>query len=296
MDGTIGAAAIHLESGKRVSMRGDEPFPMASVCKVPIAMQILAMSSSGKLSLDDDVEIPRYDVWPGVSRVAELWPKQTKFRLHRLVEWMVAQSDNTAVQTLFRLAGSAEGMASRFREWKITGIRLDRSERQCGFDAVGITNVPPITEWTPGMEARLRSTVPPEQRLAALRRFMNDPRDTATPDATVDLLQRLYRDDLLSSALARRLILIMESTTTGPRRIKGLLPAGTRVAHKTGTSATESGLNASTNDMGVITLPNGKGRLALAVYVKGSSRDLAIRERAIAKIAKAAFDSMGDLA
>jgi hypothetical protein len=51
-------------------------------------------------------------------------------------------------------------------------------------------------------------------------------------------------------------------------------------------------LNGSTNDVGVITLPKGAGQLALAVYVKGSSRDLAAREMVIARIAKAAFDSL----
>jgi hypothetical protein len=43
--------------------------------------------------------------------------------------------------------------------------------------------------------------------------------------------------------------------------------------------------------VGVIELPNGVGRLALAVYAKGSTRDLAAREMAIARFAKAAFDA-----
>ena len=63
------------------------------------------------------------------------------------------------------------------------------------------------------------------------------------------------------------------------------------VAHKTGTTGTRGGLNGSTNDVGVITLPNGKGQLALAVYFKASKEDLEAREMIIARIAKAAFDS-----
>jgi beta-lactamase class A len=74
---------------------------------------------------------------------------------------------------------------------------------------------------------------------------------------------------------------MMEKTTTGPARIKGLLPAGTVVAHKTGTTGSAGNLNGSTNDVGVIA-----GRIALAVYVKGSTRPLAVRERAIAEIAR----------
>ena len=104
-DGTVGAMALHLSSGRTASLHGDERFPLASVCKLPIAAHILAMVDEGRLSLDEELTIPRYDVWPGVSVVAERWPKQRRFRLDELVEWMVAKSDNTAVQTLFRIGG-----------------------------------------------------------------------------------------------------------------------------------------------------------------------------------------------
>jgi beta-lactamase class A len=51
-DGTVGAAILQLSSGAIVSMNGDEPFPLASVCKIPIAMNILALVDEGKLALD----------------------------------------------------------------------------------------------------------------------------------------------------------------------------------------------------------------------------------------------------
>ena len=66
---------------------------------------------------------------------------------------------------------------------------------------------------------------------------------------------------------------ILKATTTGSARIKGLLPAGTVVAHKTGTTGTVMDFNGSTNDAGVILLPGGGGQLAIAVYVKGSTRE-----------------------
>ena len=75
-----------------------------------------------------------------------------------------------------------------------------------------------------------------------------------------------------------------------PEPFKGLLPGGTVVAHKTGTATTVMGLNGATNDAGVVTLPNGAGQLAIAIYVRGSTRDQATRESVIARMAKAAFD------
>jgi beta-lactamase class A len=290
-DGLVGVAALHLESGKHAELNGDDSFPMARVCKLPIEINILAMVGKGKMSLKDTVEIPRQDVVPGVSEVAERWPKQKSFPLGELLEWMVAKSDNSAVQTLFRMGGGGAGMAARFGDWKIDGIRVERSELRINLEAAGVTNIPPVSQWTPGIYDELTAKIAPADRLAAMQRFLNDPRDTATPNGTVRLLEKAFRGELLSKELTARLIEILKSTTTGSARIKGLLPSGTVVAHKTGTTSTVMGLNGGTNDVGVILLPNEAGRLAIAVYLKGSTRDLETRERIIARIARATFDS-----
>jgi beta-lactamase class A len=261
-DGTVGAAALHLGSGQHVSMHGDERFPLASVCKLPIAMHVLAMEDEGKLTRNALIEVVRQDVTLDFSEVGHRWPKQRRFPLDELLLLMVAKSDNTAVETLYRIGGGAAAITARLRGWHLDGIRIDRSERQCNRDAA-----------------------------KSMPRFIADPRDTATPDGTVQMLKRVFGGELLSASSTARLVEILEATTTGAGRIKGLLPAGVVVAHKTGTTGTANGLNGSTNDVGVIALPNGAGQLALAVYVKGSARDLAAREMVIARIAKAAFDS-----
>ena len=270
IDGTVGASAMHLGSGQKLSSRGEDRFPMASVCKLPIAAHILAMVDEGKQSRSASIQVLPGDVVANVSEVAERWPKQKNFPLDELLQLMVAKSDNTAVETLYRIGGGGSAITARLRGWRVDGVRIDRSERQCNRDASGPT---------------------PAARLAAMRRFIADPRDTATPDSTVFLLQRLFRGELLSASSTARLVRILEATTTGPARIKGLLPAGVVVAHKTGTTGTAGTLNGGTNDVGVITLPSGSGQLALAVFIKGSSRDLPAREKAIAEIAKAAYDS-----
>jgi len=75
-----------------------------------------------------------------------------------------------------------------------------------------------------------------------------------------------------------------------PKRLKGLLPPDTVVAHKTGTDGTRNGLTRATNDIGIITLPDGR-HLEIAVFVKDSTADETTREATIARIAKAAFDA-----
>ncbi len=118
---------------------------------------------------------------------------------------------------------------------------------------------------------------------------MVDPRDTGTPNGTVQLLARAFDGKALSKSSTALLIETLKATTTFPTRLKGSLPTGRVVAHKTGSTGTVKGLTAATNDSGVIFLPNG-GMLAVSVYVKASTRDDAARDSIIARIARAAFD------
>jgi beta-lactamase class A len=288
-DGTVGAAALHLETGERVSLRGDERFPLASVCKLPMAMNILAMVDAGKLALDQQVEIMPGDVWHGVSEIAKRWPREKTFRLDEMVRLMVAQSDNTAEEALFRIGGGATAMAARFREWKVAGVRVDRRERQCDLDRSGVEGYPPPEQWTEPLLEGLIAKKTRAERYRALVASVRDPRDTGTPNGTVDLLARLFRGEALSKALTEKLIETLKSTTTGPMRLKGMLPSGTAVAHKTGLTGTIQGFTAGTNDSGVIFLPGG-GRLAVSVYLKASTRNDEVRDRVIARVARAAFD------
>jgi beta-lactamase class A len=70
---------------------------------------------------------------------------------------------------------------------------------------------------------------------------------------------------------------------TGAKRIKGALPPGTPVAHKSGTSRTQDGKTDATNDVGLISLPNGS-RIAIAVFVHDSPAAERTREQTIAKL------------
>jgi beta-lactamase class A len=125
-DGTVGAAALHLGSGRHLSLNGDDHFPMASVCKLPIAMHMLALVDEGKFSRQSMIEVIAPDVTLEVSEVGHRWPKQKQFPLDELVALMVARSDNTAVETLYRVGGGSPALMARLRAWHIEGIRLDR--------------------------------------------------------------------------------------------------------------------------------------------------------------------------
>jgi beta-lactamase class A len=104
------------------------------------------------------------------------------------------------------------------------------------------------------------------------------------------LLRALHERRGVSEQSQQLLFKFMIDTPTGPRRLKGLLPKTAVVAHKTGTSGSSKGVTAATNDIGLITLPDGR-HLAIAVFVSDSPVDLVTRERVIAEIAKAVWDA-----
>lgn len=100
------------------------------------------------------------------------------------------------------------------------------------------------------------------------------------------LLAKLQKGELLQQPQFSLLFGFMERARTGgERRLRANLPAGTQVAEKTGTG------DSTTNDVGLITLPEGKGHLAMAVLITGSKPSVEAQEKLIAELARAAYDS-----
>lgn len=82
----------------------------------------------------------------------------------------------------------------------------------------------------------------------------------------------------------------MRESQTGLKRLKGQLPQGTVVAHKTGSSGTnKAGLTAAVNDIGIVFLPNGKP-FFISVLVTDSNENAETNEKIIADIAKVMWD------
>ena len=114
--------------------------------------------------------------------------------------------------------------------------------------------------------------------------FSADPQDQATPKAMTVLLAKIFRKEILDPASCDLILEIMLKCQTGQGRIKGELPPGTRVAHKTGTIA------GTVDDCGIIDLPDGQGHLILTVWTKNFLGETKEVEAIIAKIARFAYD------
>lgn len=253
--GRVGVTATVLETGETVTLNGDQQFPMQSVYKFPIGMAVLAQVDQGTLRLDQRVRVEPSDFVsaPQHSPIRDEHPQGVELSLAELLEYMVAESDNTACDVLLELVGGPDVVTQYLRDLGVDNLVVANTEEEIGQDeAVQYRNY-------------------------------------ATPDAAVALLRALHEGQGLSEASQALLLRLMTETPTGPRRIKGLLPDGTVVAHKTGTSGTVDGVTAATNDVGIVTLPNGQ-HLAIAVFVSDSTANDTIREEVIAKVARAAWD------
>jgi beta-lactamase class A len=293
--GYLGAAVLHLESGERATYHGLERFPMQSVFKLPLAIDILARVDEGSLRLDEVIHIRPQDIRPGPpNALADELPASGGDRpLLDLVERILISSDNTAADTLLERIGGPRKVNERIRGLGISGMDVDRSEAEMMMDFCGITAYPPRETWTvEGVREAIRAAnrADPDARSKALARYMTDARDTSTPEAMAALLVRVYRRDLLKKASAERLVAMLERVGTGKDRLKGLLPASTVVAHKTGTSDETDGITPTTNDVGIITLPGGAGHVVVVAFLAGSHGDAAARAHAIAQLGRAVFD------
>jgi beta-lactamase class A len=255
--GRVGAYAVVLETGESVELDANGQYPMQSVYKLPIAMAVLRQVEEGALKLDQKVRVEKDEyVRAGMrSPLRDKNPKGADVTVEELIRLSIIESDGSASDVLMRLAGGAAAIRDYLTGITIGEVTVANPEKEIGQD------------------------------------WETQYRNWATPEGAAALLRALYEKRGISDQNQKLLLKFMTESVPGAKRLKGMLPPGTAVAHKTGTSGTNAdGVTAATNDIGIITLPTGK-RLAIAVFVSDSPADEATREAVIAGIAKAAWDT-----
>ena len=279
--GRIGFAAQEIGGDEVIAFNGDETFAMASTYKVAIATTVLDRVDRGELSLDQLVEVPLDMMVVGVTALAETFPHPgLQLSVANLIEVMITESDNTATDVSMGLAGGPAAVTENLRRLGITDFRVDRLTGEILRDFYGLPGLA-----TPEVVAEAYRNNP---ALAAAQgdrnlNFEADPRDHATPLAFLQLLLAIDSGKAMSAESRDFLLNVMSRTRTGAGRLKGLLPRGTPVAHKTGTAG------GIANDVGYITLPDGR-RFAIVVFTNSSETPEPDRDRAIAEIARTLFD------
>ena len=284
LPGEVGVSMVHLQSGRAVHVNGQRAFPLASVMKVPVAVHILKLVDEGRLSLGQTVTLTEADIYPEMGGPLEthLTPGSA-LTVRDLIHMMITVSDNNATDILVKLGGGTDAVTQRMRAMGIHDVRIDRYiwELLANYQGHPASQAKPISPHDYGVLDRFVRA--PDVRRRDTDAWNRDPRDTGTTTAMAQLLAKVWKGEVLSDNSTAVLKGIMTRTTTGAGRLKGMLPPRTAVAHKTGT------VGDVINDVGVISLPDGKGEVIVAVLME-STADTATRERTIANLARAAHD------
>jgi beta-lactamase class A len=93
--GVLGYSVLNLDTGERLSLRGDETFPTASLIKVPILVTLYDLAEQKQLSLDDPLTVIKIDQVPG-SGVLQFMHSGMSLSLHDAAALMIILSDNSA--------------------------------------------------------------------------------------------------------------------------------------------------------------------------------------------------------
>lgn len=258
--GEVGIAVIDIANKKQFMLNQKKQFPMQSVCKLPLSVAVLLLADQGKLSVQDKVTVRRIDLLPYSPIKDAIKGDKSDFTIRELMTRTITDSDNTACDVLIAKAGGAQAVTDVLKKAGITGVRIDRPERQLQKDSKNI------------------------------KKYLADPRDTATPEAMVALLLKIYEGKLLSKESTAMAVADLFNCKTGPNRLRAGLPKDWRLGHKTGTGGDVAGFNAGTNDVGIMVGPKGQ-LIYIAIFVKGSRAGIEKREALMAKVASKAADS-----
>ncbi len=243
--GRLGVAMLDTGSGLALGWRQDERFAMASTFKAVLAGWMLALVDQGKERLDARVVYGR-DAVVDYSPVSG--PRAGDgggLTVAELCAATVSLSDNTAANVLLARHGGPAGFTAFVRSLGDSTTRLDRTEPTLNEAKVG------------------------------------DPRDTTTPLAMLQTLQKLALGDALGPASRAWLQRWLVETSTGDKRLRAGVP-GWKVGDKTGTAS-----GGTSNDIGVLWPPGGGAPVLVTCYLTESTAKPEQRDAAIAQVAKA---------
>lgn len=207
--GCLGVAMLDTGTGHRFAQRGDERFLLCSTFKVLAVAAVLARVDAGKETLDRRIAFG-LDVLLNYAPVTRQHLGAPGMTVAELCAAAITLSDNTAANLLLASLGGPATVTRFMRGLGDPVTRLDRTE-------------PELNEGGPG-----------------------DVRDTTTPNAMLDTLQRLLLGHTLADASRARLTGWLRACTAGTDRLRAGVPNDWQAGDKTG-----SGAHGESNDVAI---------------------------------------------
>lgn len=253
----IVGVALVFDGSDTLTVNNEYRYPTMSVYKFHQALAVLDNLNRKKLPLDQQIYVSKSVLHSDThSPLRDKNPNGNFYMpINELLWYSVSMSDNNVCDILFDFLGGTDYVEKYIKNLGVMQISIAATEKEMHDD-----NDKVYLNWT-------------------------------TPYAAVDLLEKFCKQEEWFPVESKKFLqnLLIESNT-GQNKIKGQLPLGTLVGHKTGSSFRNSaGLKAAENDLGFIILPSGK-RLSIAVFIVNSMEDDKTNAEMIAQIAKVAYD------
>ncbi len=256
-EATVGVALI-VDGKDTLTINNNFRYPTQSVYKFHLALAVLDYLNKNNLTLDHQLYVKKGDLLPNThSPLRDDYPQGEMYlSVADIIRYTVSKSDNNGCDILFRLVGG-------------TAV-VDRYIRGLGLS---------------------------EFAIAATEEEMHGPWEVqytnwSTPYTAAQALEIFRIQDILPQPFHDFLWDTLAGTITGGNKIKALLPEGTFVAHKTGSSFRNAeGLKAAENDIAIIQLPDGR-YYSLVVFVADSMESNDVNCGIIAQISKVVYDSL----
>lgn len=246
--GRLGVVGLHTGSGARIQHRAHERFPLCSTFKLMLAAAVLERSTQDGGLLSRNLSYGKIDLIAH-SPVTEKHVA-TGMTVGALCAATIQYSDNAAANVLLKMLGGPAAVTAFARRIGDQAFRLDRTEPE------------------------LNTSIP------------GDLRDTTTPAAMTDSVQRLALGDALPTVQRDQLRTWLLGNTTSTERFLAGVPAGWKVGDKTG-----AGSYGSTNDVGVLWPPAG-APIVLSVYLTFPQKDAKGRNDVIASATRIAVAAL----
>ncbi|EHN63954.1 MULTISPECIES: class A beta-lactamase [Comamonas] len=244
--GRFGLHVLDTVSGAEAGWRGDERFPMCSTFKTLLAARVLYLAQRDEIRLWRKLYYSPSEVvaWSPISEKRA--GANGGMTVQELCEAMVLVSDNTAANVLLEASGGPAALTQWLRELGDGTTRLDRNE--------------------PSLNTALAG----------------DERDTTTPQAMVQSLQKLLLGDVLEGYARALLQQWLVDSRTGDKRVRAGMPGDWKVGGKTG-----SGERGTACDTLIVWPTEQSAPLLVTAYLTGSQLDGAGREAVLARAGEA---------
>lgn len=248
LNARVGLAIYDTGSGASWLYNADERFPMVSTFKVLACGALLAQIDAGCDDINRLVSIAQADLVT-YSPVSAVWVGQ-EVSLNALCRATMRTSDNTAANKVLEVLGGPDAVTAFLRSIGDAVTRLDRWELE-------------LNEATP-----------------------DDARDTTTPAAIADTLEKLLLGDALSPSAKQTLTKWLVSNEVGGPLLRAGIPDDWRIGDRTG-----AGGHGSRGVVAII-LPPERAPLIAAIYITQTEASMEQRNAAIAAIGRALTETV----